>query len=115
MKQRFKSLNKLSKSFVISSLILGLLYVIVFFKNVFEALAMDKTSYNCTEDSMMMQVCHDPFGSSLSWSVLETIAVGFPLVMIWLILGLIVFVRARIDKRRRLKYHNIHASSENKG
>jgi hypothetical protein len=72
--------------------------------NVTEALAMAKASYNCTMDSMMMQLCHNPFGGSVPWAILQSVVIGFPFIILWLLLGLSILIKQWITKTKHVKH-----------
>lgn len=92
MSKKYKTLKIREKIFVWLSVLIPSLMIGVYLLNVTSALSMDKTSYNCTGDSMMMQICHDPFGSSIAWTVVYALFFGWPLLLAWLSVGLFIFV-----------------------
>lgn len=103
MINKYRSLDKLHKAFMVVSFVLVLLPILLYVVNVVGALSMDKSSYNCTSDSMMMQICHDPFGSSIAWSILGSVVIGFPVVIVWLLLGVAVLAKFVINQKKSSK------------
>lgn len=71
---------------------------IIYGSHLVGALSMNKESYNCTQDSMMMLACRDPFGNSALWTLLYVGAFGWPLVLAWAISGIVVFVKRSKSK-----------------
>ena len=88
MDKKLKLLNSPSKAFVVATTILVIIFVVSYTFNVLDALSMDKNSYNCTSDSMMMQICHHPYSSSITWAIFATLLFGSPVIVIWIISGL---------------------------
>lgn len=102
-KNRFSTLGKLTKLFVILSLFIILSTTLIFTANLTSSLTMDKSSYDCTTDSMMMQFCHYPVSSSIFWTLLTVFVVGAPVLIAWLVLGVLivgkyVFLRLKSSK-----------------
>lgn len=93
MKNKLQSSSKLSKAFTVTSALLILMPIFFYVFNVVGALSMDKSSYNCTSDSMMMQLCHDPLGSSVGWTILYMVIFGLPLFVAWVILGAFILLK----------------------
>ena len=87
MFHKIRSPSRLAKVFLVLSAVLAGMYSVVYVMNVSEALGMDPTSYNCTNDGMMMQICADPYGSSIIWSFIDVVSVGWPVLIAWLIAG----------------------------
>jgi len=89
----------LGKFFIWYSVLLFLTLILVYLLNLLPALNMDKTSYACTHDSMMMQLCHKPFIASLGWTVVYIVLFGLPFVLGWIILGATLMIRRILNKR----------------
>ncbi len=83
----YKSVSRLGKVFLWLSVILLLAFVIVYVMQVQSALSMDPSSYNCTSDSMVMRICHDPYGSSIGWTMIYLGYMGWPFFIAWLVIG----------------------------
>jgi hypothetical protein len=77
--------------------------ICIYAMNVLSALSMDPTSYNCTSDSMMKQICADPYGSSVIWTIIFVTLLGFPFAIIWQIIGIILLTRRLSRKSRATK------------
>ena len=103
MRNKFRALNGIQKTFVIMSVLVVMMPVIFYCINLADALTMDKNSYNCTSDSMMMQLCHHPFTASISWAILYTMALGLPVLGIWAISGIVLLISKKIEKRNSSK------------
>lgn len=80
--------------FVGLSLLLLSAFVVIYTHEVREALAMDPTSYNCS-DSMMKQFCEDPYGASLVWSVLSLFVMAWPLLFAWAAAGIWLLIHRK--------------------
>lgn len=84
------SQHTLKNSFIALSILIVVLSLVIYAKEVSAALAMDPNSYNCTSDSMMKQICQDPYGSSLSWTLLYLTLFAWPLLFAWAMLGIML-------------------------
>ncbi len=97
---RYDSLSILGKAFLWLTLFLVVAFGIIYTQQVKEAFAMDPLSYECTRDSMMKQVCSDPYGSSFFWGILSLGIYCGPVVIAWLVVGgVILFRRMNHPKR----------------
>lgn len=93
--------SKLSLAFGILTVTLLIAYFVIYVSEVHEALGLDPHSYACTQDSIMQQVCANPYGSTLLWSVFEVGILYWPLVVTWVIIGLVVLIRYIFTGRAR--------------
>lgn len=98
MRQILASLGRLPALFILLSVAVVLMFLGFYAFNVMRALDMDPNSYNCTEDGMMMQLCHNPYGASLLWSLLYAVFFGWPLLLAWLITGLALLLRPTLRR-----------------
>ncbi|HSX08294.1 MAG TPA: hypothetical protein VLG11_05360 [Candidatus Saccharimonadales bacterium] len=98
--RKFQALTLLGKVFVVLTIaILGTLIALYVFQ-LKDALSMDPHSFNCLHDSMMSQICHDPYGSSVSWAVILLIVLGWPVLAVWAVLGVVLLVRRKRSSKR---------------
>lgn len=93
MIHKYKSASRLGKSFIWLSIILLLVAAITYMFEVRDALGMDPNSFNCLHDSMMKQICEDPYGSSVAWTLIGMLTLGLPLVLAWLVVGVLLLAR----------------------
>jgi hypothetical protein len=70
--------------FIALSLLMTLTFVYFYYHEVRDALAMDPVSYNCREDSMMMQLCKHPYTATIFWGILKLLAQAGLLVLAWI-------------------------------
>jgi hypothetical protein len=93
MFKKYYSLSTRVKVFVWLTVTLIIFIPAVYLLNVAGALQMDPNSYNCTTDSMMKQICQDPWGSSVAWTYIYVAFFGWPLMLAWLSSGIFVLIR----------------------
>lgn len=93
MPKIFKAKTKVGKSFTYLSALMMLVFSIIFLYFVLDSLAMDKNSYYCTQDSMMMQFCHSPVSSSFAWTIVTFGLIAWPALAVWVILGSVLLLR----------------------
>lgn len=105
MLHKFKSYSRLGKVFFCLSIANILLILAIYIWNVLQALHMDPHSYNCVIDSMTKDICEHPYSSSVSWTIIYLVFMGWPLTFPWLIVGLI------LAGRRWVRSHNKHPAS----
>ena len=84
------------------SIAVSAVVVAFYVMEVLEALAMDPNSYNCLHDSMMKQICEDPYGSSVGWAMIKFVFIGWPLLIVWAVIGLMLLGR-RATKGKSLQ------------
>jgi uncharacterized membrane protein YkgB len=90
---KFRSYSRLGKVFFCLSIVIVLLILATYIWHVVEALHMDPHSYNCVVDSMMKDICQHPYSSSVSWTIIYLIFMGWPLTFPWIIIGLLLVRR----------------------
>ena len=90
---KYKTLSRLGKAFVWLSIAVVTAVIAFYVVEVLRARAMDPNSYNCLHDSMMKQLCEDPYGSSVSWAIIEFVFLGWPLWIVWAVIGLVLLGR----------------------
>jgi hypothetical protein len=93
MISKYKSASQLGKVFFWLSVGIIFASIALYIREVAEAMAMDPNSYNCLHDSMMKQVCADPFGTSVVWSILSLVFLGWPILLVWVIIGIVLIAR----------------------
>lgn len=93
MINRYKSASRLGKVFVWLSVGMPIAILAVYTVYVASALALDPNSHQCTNDSMMEQTCRDPFGSSIEWTILAVSLFGWPVLAVWVTIGILLVVR----------------------
>lgn len=93
MYKKFRALALHQKIFIGLTSLLFVALILLYSANLHSALMMDKDSYNCTQDSMMKIICDDPYGSSVTWTLITLVVIGWPLVAAWLISGLVILLR----------------------
>ena len=98
MMHKYKSTSRLGKVFIWLSIILILAFSITYILEVRDALSMDPKSFNCLHDSMMKQICEDPYGSSVTWTVIKVFILGSPLILAWFVAGALLLMRTKPDK-----------------
>lgn len=106
MLEKYRHTTRLGKVFIWLSIAIVLGIIGVYIQQVLSALAMDPNSYNCTSDSMMKQICHDPYGSSVGWTLILVCMIGWPILFIWAIIGVILIAR-RNKVRSNKKENNV--------
>ena len=94
MVHKYKSASRLAKVFIWLSILLLVALILTYMLEVRDALNMDPNSFNCLHDSMMKQICEDPYGSSITWTIIGVIVLGWPLILTWLVVGVILLQRA---------------------
>lgn len=95
MFDKYKSFSRLGKVFVWFSLVLALAIAVVYANYVHEA--FNTSPVQCANDSMMSDVCDHPYGSSIGWTVIVIVMTGWPLLLAWGAIG-IVLMRRRGQK-----------------
>jgi hypothetical protein len=96
MLKRYQLLPKISKAFIWVTIIMICSFLVVYLSFVISALGMNQNSYECLKDSMMKIVCNNPYGSSIFWAQAVIFAsFGWPLVIIWPVLGLLTILKAK--------------------
>lgn len=100
MLAKYRSLDRVGKIFAWLSLLLVGILPFTYLMNLIMALGMDPNSYNCLHDSMMSQICRDPYGSSLGWSLIYLVFYGWPLLLAWLLIGALLLVRTAMRKKK---------------
>jgi uncharacterized membrane protein YczE len=89
MFKKYKLMPNHKKNFALLTALVIAVTVGLYIFNVSAALSMDKNSYNCTGDSMMSNICMNPFGSSITWTLLNLAIYCWPLLLAWLISGVV--------------------------
>ncbi len=93
MIQKYKSASKLTKIFLWLSVFLLTILVLMYTFEVRHALAMDPNSFNCLNDSMMKQICDDPYRSSITWTFIKFGFFAHPLLIAWIVIGILLLIR----------------------
>jgi hypothetical protein len=88
MVKKYRSTSRLGKVFAWLSGLIVVALVVVFAVMLRYTTHMDPHSFNCTSDSMMMQMCHHPISSAIEWSIVMVGIIGSPLLLAWLIVGM---------------------------
>lgn len=99
--QRYRQASTLGKIFVWLSVLIVIVYIVIYIQEVREALAMDPMSYECLHDSMMKQICADPYGSSVTWGIVSLVFYCWPLIMAWLVMGVMLLIRRGQRKKQK--------------
>lgn len=94
MIQKYKSASKLAKVFTWLSVLLPLALILTYMLEVRFALSMDPGSFNCLHDSMMRQICEDPYGSSITWALMKFGLFAHPFLIAWLAIGIVLLIRS---------------------
>jgi hypothetical protein len=97
---KYRALSRLGKVFLWLSVAIALIILIIYSMEVVQALRMDPLSYNCISDSMMKQICHHPYSSSISWTLIYLIFFGWPITFPWIIIGLVLAKRRYLRSSR---------------
>lgn len=99
--QRYASASRLEKTFLWLSVSLVLAFIIIYAVQVKYALSMDPSSYNCTNDSMMMQICKHPYSSSVTWAFIYLCYFGWPFLVAWLVVSYKLWSRRRAQLSKK--------------
>lgn len=102
--RRFMPATTLGRVFAAISVFLIIALIATYVHTVREALSMDPASYECTDDSMMRQICEDPYGTSVFWSIIFFGLYCWPGIIAWIVSGLVLL------NRRRKSAHNTHSA-----
>lgn len=86
--------NKIRTIFIILSVLSVALIAGFYVHEVNQALGMDKSSFACTRDGMMMQSCHHPYSSSITWGLLGAAMYGWPLLLAWFVVGIVYITKS---------------------
>lgn len=114
MIHKYKSTSRLGKVFVWLSIALTLAFIITYILEVQGALNMDPNSFNCLHDSMMMQICEDPYGSSVPWTMIKMSILGWPLILAWLAVGVLLLIHPnQLGKTDKLTNEHPNEKSNN--
>jgi hypothetical protein len=105
---KYKAASRLGKVFIWLSLGLACAGVALYAMQVSQALNMDPNSYNCVHDSMMKQICADPYGTSVFWAGLQLVFLAWPLLLAWMITGMVLISR----RRQRSQSSHDHPAKE---
>ena len=93
MMQKLQNARPIVKLFIAMTLILIAAFTFSYINEVSGALNMDPSSYNCTDDSMMRQLCRHPYTASITWAILATAVYCWPIAIAWFITGIILIMR----------------------
>lgn len=94
MIQKYKSASRLAKIFIWLSIFLTLGLAITYTLQLHYALNMNPNSFNCLHDSMMKQICEDPYGSSITWALIRFSFFACPFLIAWLGIGVTLLARS---------------------
>jgi disulfide bond formation protein DsbB len=97
---RLQNTKFLVTLFIVLTLILIVVFAFLYGKELSYALNMDPHSYECIYDNMMKQLCHRPYTASISWDVLGLAAYCWPVIIVWLIIGIILIVKLRKHRNK---------------
>jgi hypothetical protein len=87
-------MSKLGKIFLWLTIPIIGVFILIYMSQLSQALSMDPNSFNCKYDSMMKQVCQDPYGSSISWTlVLMFMSPVWPIPLAWVVIGIVLLSR----------------------
>ncbi|MEO5691188.1 MAG: hypothetical protein ABIQ64_03310 [Candidatus Saccharimonadales bacterium] len=90
LSKKWLSLSKLGKFFVLYTALIVIVVGLVYAFFTVSALRMDPSSFECTSDSMMKQICADPFGSSIIWTIMLVLMFGWPILIIWIVTAVLL-------------------------
>ena len=94
------ALSTLGKTFLWLTIPIVAIFIYLFMDQLNYALSMDPNSFNCKYDSMMKQFCEDPYGSSISWTlILMFMSPAWPILLAWVVIGIVLL--NRFVKRKR--------------
>lgn len=102
----YRSASTLGRIFILLTLFLVVAFAVIYVKELRDNLALDPRSAQCMYDSMMKQICDDPFGSSITWSVFGLVIYCGPLMLAWLVVGVALLIGRRHQSKRPVGHHN---------
>jgi len=97
---KYKSASPQGKAFVWLSIIVGGVFIAVYASQLTMILSLDPRSGTCLHDSMMQPICRHPWSSSIEWSLMIMIVFGWPLLITWLVVGLMAARRLKAPKNQ---------------
>lgn len=100
MLNAYKSTHMLTKVFIWFTILLVAIILAYYVQTVQNSLTQDPHSFNCTADSLMMEFCHDPFGMSAKWTLGLALIAGWPVLLAWLALAIVIRVRYVRDLKK---------------
>lgn len=108
MFKAYKSTHTITKVFIWATLLLFVPIFGYYGLTLHGSLTMDPNSFNCTQDSMMMEFCHNPFGQSARWAFGIAFMTLWPAILAWAIFGAGVLVRYVLDFKKAVKASKDH-------
>jgi len=103
MQKAYKKTNTITKVYIWFTLLLFVPLFAYYVLTAYGALTMDPNSFNCTQDSMMMEFCQNPFGQSARWAFGTAFQLGWPIFLVWGLFGIGVLLRYLFDSKKHAK------------
>lgn len=108
----FKSMSMLALLFTCITVLLIVVFGIMYVSEVRDSLALRGTA-PCAYDSMVKQSCEHPYSTSFFWSGLLFVFTCWPLIIAWLVTGGMLLLRRSTRPGQGVKAHHppksIHA------
>lgn len=91
----YRAASRLGKAYIWLSVAIVLTVLGVYAWKLQAALTMDPNGFGCLHDSLLKQICHHPYTASIIWTFMIVAALGWPLLLAWMGVGIALLIQGR--------------------